>query len=64
MMEPRNFLLIGFVLMLLGFILPFLMLMHTIPSTFLLNFVAYAASFVGLVLGFIGIAFYVQRHRK
>ncbi len=64
MLEPRNLLLTGFVLLLLGFFIPFLILLHFIPSTFLLNFIAFGASIVGLILGFIGIAFYVERHRR
>ncbi len=64
MLEPRNLLLIGFVLLLLGFFIPFLILLHLIPSTFLVNFIAFGASIVGLILGFIGIAFYIERHRK
>ncbi len=64
MMEPRKLMLIGFVLLLLGFGLPFLMLLQYIPSTFFLNFFAYSASTLGLILGFIGIAFYVRQNRK
>ncbi len=63
-MESRNLMLIGFLLLLLGFVLPFLMLLHYIPSTFFLNFFAYGASMVGLLLGFIGIALYMRRNRK
>lgn len=55
--------LIGFVLVLLGAILPFLMVMRIINSTFFLNFFSYGASIVGLFLGIIGSALYV-RYRK
>ncbi len=64
MLEPRNLLLIGFALLLLGFLIPFLIVLHLIPSTFFLNFFAFGASIVGLILGFIGIAYYLQRNRK
>jgi hypothetical protein len=43
--------LIGFGLVLLGAILPFLMVMHTIKSTLFLNFFSYIAS----VAGFLGV---------
>ncbi len=64
MFEPRNLLLIGFVMLLLGFFIPFLILLHLIPSTFAVNFLAFGFSIVGLLLGFIGIAFYIERHRR
>jgi uncharacterized membrane protein len=55
--------LIGFVLVLLGAILPFLMVMKILESTIFLNFFSYIVSMVGLFLGIIGSAFLV-RHRK
>jgi len=55
---------LGFVLVMLGFILPLLMVLRFIPSTFFLNFLAYGASFVGLMFGIIGSAFYTARHRR
>ena len=62
--DPRLLLGIGFVLLLVGFALPALMILAMLKSTFFLNFLSYAASFVGLVLGFIGSVLYVGRHRK
>lgn len=50
--------------MLAGFTLPFLMVLQVIQSTFLLDFVAYAASFSGLLLGILGSALYTASHRK
>ncbi len=61
-MESGKLMLIGVVLLILGFVVPFLMLLQVIPSTFFLNFFAYGASTVGLILGFLGIALYI-RHR-
>jgi hypothetical protein len=46
--------LIAFLMLLTGVILPLLMVMHIIPSTFFLNLVAYLCSFFGIVIGFIG----------
>jgi hypothetical protein len=56
MNNPRLLLSLGVILMSLGVILPFLMLIHMIESTFFLNFFAWGASVSGLFLGFIGVA--------
>jgi len=56
--------LIGFVMVLLGAILPFLMVMRIITSTFFLNFLSYGMSVAGLFLGLIGSAFFVRYHKK
>jgi membrane associated rhomboid family serine protease len=50
--------------MVLGVILPFLMVLHIIASTFFLNFFSYTASLVGLILGLIGSAYYVRLKKK
>jgi len=65
MNSPRYviYILIGFVLVVLGAVLPFLIIMRVIESTFFLNFFAYGASLVGLFLGFIGATMYVREHR-
>lgn len=66
-MRPRNplFLIgIGFVLVLIGAVLPILMVMQIVTSTFVLNLIAYASSVSGLFLGILGGAIYVGRHRK
>lgn len=55
---------IGFLLSLTGVILPFLIVLHILPSTFFLNFFSYGASILGLFLGMIGVAYYVRRNRK
>jgi len=54
---------VGFVLLLTGLVLPFLMVLGLVESTFLLNFLAYGSSTAGLILGFVGIARY-GRGRK
>jgi len=63
-MQPRTLILVGFVLVVLGFILPFLMAGHYIPSTFFLNFFSFTSSLVGLILGIIGSAYYVHKNHK
>jgi len=62
--SPRAFIGLGFVLVLAGFVLPFLMVMRIIESSFALNFFSYAASMAGLILGLIGAALYVRRHKN
>lgn len=58
------YILIGFVMVMLGAILPALMVMQIIKSTFFLNFFAYGMSVAGLFLGIIGCAYYVRFHRR
>lgn len=43
-------------LMLFGCIMPFLMALHVVESTFFLNFLSFGASVLGLFLGVAGIA--------
>jgi len=62
--DPRLILAIGFVLVLLGAVLPALMVLRIIESSFVLNFLSFAASMAGLFLGTIGAAFYVRLHRR
>jgi membrane associated rhomboid family serine protease len=63
-MQSSTLMVCGFILMLVGFALPFGMLLGYVPSTFFLNFFAYAASLVGLIMGLLGIALYVRRNRN
>jgi uncharacterized membrane protein len=63
-LNPSRLIIIGFVLLIIGFILPLLMVLRVIQSTILLNFLAYGSSFSGLVLGIIGSAWYTGRNRK
>ncbi|GJM39859.1 MAG: hypothetical protein DHS20C20_01410 [Ardenticatenaceae bacterium] len=56
---------LGFVFVLLGAVLPFLIVIRWVESTFFLNFFAFAASMVGIFLGVIGTAMYVgDSHRR
>ncbi|HPC05917.1 MAG TPA: hypothetical protein PLI60_04280 [Anaerolineaceae bacterium] len=45
---------IGLVLMILGIVLPFLMVMDVIESTFFLNFFSYIISLVGMLVASVG----------
>jgi hypothetical protein len=62
--QPRTLFAIGFVLVLTGFVLPFLMVMQIIKASFVLSFVSHAASVAGLFLGLIGAAYYVGKMRR
>jgi hypothetical protein len=61
---PLKIILIGFALVILGVVLPFLMVLHVLKSTFFLNFLSYTASTAGLILGVIGAAMNVRLKRK
>jgi len=63
MKNPRTLLIIGFSLLLAGVILPFLMVIHVLESTFLLNFFSFGAQVAGLFLGFIGSVMYIRVNR-
>jgi len=47
-----------------GVIVPLLMIIHIIESTFFLNFASYAVSVSGLYLGIIGVTQYVRTNKK
>jgi hypothetical protein len=55
-LSSRAIIIIGFILVLLGFLLPFLMVMKVLESTFFLNFFSFIASLLGLFLGIMGAA--------
>lgn len=63
-MSPIAMLVIGFFLVVYGMVMPFLMVLHILDSTFFLAFTSYAATFTGLLFGVIGIATYTREHRN
>lgn len=56
MQNPLRLILIGFGLLVIGVVLPFLMVLKMLESTLFLNFLALASSVAGLAAGFLGIA--------
>jgi len=62
--SPWKLIGLGFVLMMAGWIFPFLMVIHVIPSTFFLNFMSYIASVLGLFLGIWGAVLYAHSKMK
>lgn len=63
-MPFNRLIILGFFMVVIGAVLPFLIVMRILPSTFLLNFLAYTTSTVGIFLGVIGVAMYVGEERR
>jgi hypothetical protein len=61
--SPLKLIAVGFVLLVLGALLPFLMLVGLVESTLFLNLVAAVCSIGGLTTGFMGLASYFRRDR-
>jgi len=62
--NPKRLILIGFFLVLLGFVLPFLMVLQLVETTFFLSFLSWGATTSGLLLGIVGAAQYVRLRKK
>lgn len=54
--QPSGMIVAGFLLVLVGFLLPLFMTLRVIQASFLLSFLSYAASMGGLILGLVGAA--------
>ena len=63
-LSPRLLLSLGLILLILGILLPFLMVIRMLESTFFLNFFSWGASVTGLSLGTIGFAMYERINRN
>jgi hypothetical protein len=63
MNNPKTLLIVGFLLMAAGTVLPFLMVIQVLESTFYLNFFSFGAQVAGLFLGFIGSVMYIRVKR-
>lgn len=55
---------IGFILLVIGVVLPFLMVIRLLEPSFLLSFLSYFASLVGLIMGLCGVAWYAHSKRR
>lgn len=62
--SPVGLMVIGFFLVVTGVVIPFMIILDLLPSTFFLNFLSYAASVAGLLLGVVGSAQYVAVKRR
>jgi hypothetical protein len=63
-LSPTKLILLGGGLLLLGVVLPLLMVMKILESTYFLNFFAYIVSLSGFFLGLIGAMTYVREKRR
>jgi len=63
-LDPKILLAVGFFLLVLGVVLPFLMVLQILESTLFLNFFSFIAQFLGLIVGFIGAMLIVRRNRR
>ncbi len=62
--RPRTLLLIALGLLLFGWVMPFLMVIKVVESTFTLNFLSWGASVSGLYLGVIAVANLIRKQKK
>ncbi len=51
-------------MVLTGAVLPFLIVMRVLPSTFTLNVLAYSTSTIGIFMAVLGVAMYVGEERQ
>lgn len=51
---PLKLIALGVILLLIGFLLPFLIVIGVLEPGFVLSFLSYASSLVGLILGLLG----------
>ena len=63
-LKPLHIILIGIALMVTGWVLPFLMVLRILESTFALNFVTYTFQVTGFFLGIIGVSMHVRLTKK
>ena len=64
MNSPRLLLALGLFLMILGIVIPILIVIRVMESTFFLNFFSWGASVAGLFLGIIGVATWVRKRKE
>jgi len=61
--QPWKMIALGGVMMLVSMVLPWLMVLQIVRSTFFLNFLAYGLSVAGMLIGFIGMVSIVKIRR-
>lgn len=64
MNNPKLAIVIGFFLVFLGAVLPFLMVVRILEPTYFLSFLSWGATSGGLFLGLIGSAMYVRMKKE
>jgi len=63
-LNPRALLFLALGLLLFGWLMPFLMVLHLVESTFFLNFLSWGASVSGFYLGIVAVAGLVRKRKK
>ena len=63
-LPPWKIIALGFILVLLGFLVPMLMIIQVIEASLFLSFASHAASVAGLFLGIIGAASYSRMGKQ
>lgn len=63
-LTPVRMLVIGFIFVLVGVVLPFLMVLQVLESTLFLNFFAYTISLIGVIFGGFGATSMVRYNRR
>jgi hypothetical protein len=63
-LSGRTIIIIGAVLVILGFIIPLLMVIHVLESGIVIDFLSFIASTAGVFLGLVGSAMYVEDRRR
>lgn len=58
--NPIKLLILGFFLVLFGFLAPLLMVIEAVKASLFLSFLSYSASVTGFLLGILGAAMYVR----
>jgi len=63
-LRPPEIIALGFVLVLFGFLIPLLMVIKVIETSFLLSFLSHGASVAGLFLGLVGAVSYTRLGKR
>ncbi len=63
-LSPLKMMVIGALLMIMGVVLPMLMILKMIETTFFLALLSYGSSLMGMFLAFYGLFTYVRIRRK
>ena len=64
MNHPKRLIIIGFFLVLFGFIVPWLMVLDFVQTTIWLSFLVYGSQISGLILGIMGAAMMAGASKK
>ena len=63
-LSPGKMIVIGFIMLVVGVALPFVMVLRLVEPTLFLGFVSYLMSLFGLILGLLGVLQYGTARRR